>query len=553
MLMSKIKNRRYCISVILIVSCVNLFSQNKTFTAIDTLIGSNSPYRSWWDVLHYDVFVKPDFITQSVSGYNTISFHIISDTIPFNMQIDLRDPLLVDSIFFDGNKYTRYITKKNMILISLQKLLINTTHTLQIFYHGQPKKAIKAPWDGGLVWTKDSLGNPWMSLACQGIGASVWIPCKDLQSDEPDNGATIKIAVPDSLTAIANGKLKSKSYNGLGTAFYTWEVKNTINAYNIVPYIGRYSLVKDSIRGEQGTLEVNLWVLNYHVREAVSHLKPSVQKTLSCLEYWFGPYPFYNDTYKIVESPYLGMEHQSNIAYGNGYKNGYLGKDLSATGWGLKWDFIVVHETAHEWFGNSLTATDVADNWIHEGFASYAEVLFTECSFGAEAGNDYCAGIKKSIENDIPVIGNYFVKNEGSGDMYNKGSNIIHMIRQMMRSDEKFRKLLRDISKTFYHKNVSTDELETYIITKTGINLSAFFNQYLRTVNVPVLEYKIIKNKLLYRYNNCVTGFNMQLKVIADKTRVINPTKQWQSISILRSVKIISIDRNMYVTLKQLK
>lgn len=544
---------KFCIVIQFFLITHVSFSQTKLFTKEDTLLGSNTNYRNWWDVKHYDVNFKPDYLNKSISGNAIIRYEVISDSLPFEMQIDLQEPLQIDSILFDQRKLANFKKSRNRYMLILSKQKKNSIHSLNVFYHGIPKVARNPPWDGGFVWKKDSVGNPWISVACQGAGASIWFPCKDIQSDEPDNGATLSITVPDTLQAIGNGKLINQISNNKGFMTYTWQVDCSINAYDIIPYIGKYTKLHDSVIGENGTLITNYWVLNYHVKNALKHLKPNVEKTIQCLEYWFGPYPFYNDSYKIVEAPYLGMEHQSNIAYGNLYQNGYLGKDLSNTGWGLKWDFIVVHETAHEWFGNSVTAADVADNWIHEGFASYAEVLFTECEFGKEAGNDYCEGVKKTINNDVPVIGIYNVKNEGSGDMYNKGSNIIHMIRQVINDDEKFRILLRHISKTFYHKIITSTEIEEFIILKSGVNFSSFFNQYLRTIQIPVLEYKIFNSKVSYRYTNCVKGFQMPLIIMADKSILIIPTSEWQAIKITKPVKNITIDRKMYVRLKMEK
>ena len=526
-----------------------ILSQSKQLNKEDTLIGSNTSYRAWWDVTHYNVSVKPDYINKSILGNTIITYNVIADSLPFLMQIDLQNPLQVDSVFVDKVKFINYKKDNNRWMMNLIAQQKNTEHTIQLFYHGKPKLAVNPPWDGGFVWKKDSLGNPWMSLACQGAGASVWFPCKDVQSEEPENGAILTMIVPDTLVAIGNGKLIGKQKKDEGFMSYTWQVKNIINSYDIIPYIGKYTNIHDSVIGESGKLITDYWVLNYHAAKAKAHLKPNVIKTIKCLEYWFGPYPFYDDTYKIVEAPYLGMEHQSNLAYGNFYLNGYAGRDISNTGWGLKWDFIVVHETAHEWFGNSITAKDVADNWIHEGFASYAEVLFTECEFGKEAGNDYCEGIKKTIENDIPVIGIYGVKKEGSGDIYNKGSNIIHMIRQLVDNDEKFRMILRDISSHFYHKIITTQEFENYFILKTGKDLKPFFNQYLRKIQIPKLKYKLVKNKLSFRYTNCNDDFNMPVKIKTDREFWVMPTTQWQTITLDKAYKIISLDRNVYVEL----
>lgn len=464
---------RHIILLFSLLSSVIGLAQSKVFTKEDTLLGSNHAYRSWWDVKHYHLSIKPDFKEKSISGYNIITYKVVSDSLPFVMQLDLQSPLLIDSVFFNRTKVNDFKKIANRWMLQLPPQKKKSENYIQVFYHGKPTIAKNPPWDGGWVWKKDSLGRPWASVACQGIGASVWFPCKDIQCDEAT--ASLHIILPDSLVGIGNGKLQKHQQDGLTS--YDWTVENLINNYNVVPYIGNYVLVHDSVQGENGKLMTDYWVLDYHKNKVESHLKPNVTKTLKCFEYWFGPYPFYNDSYKIVEAPYLGMEHQSNVAYGNYFLNGYAGRDLSNTGWGLKWDFIVVHESGHEWFGNSVTAKDVADNWIHEGFTSYSEVLFTECEFGKEAGSDYCIGVRKSILNDSPIIGNYGVKNEGSGDMYYKGSQIVNMIRHFLNDDEKFRSLLRAINQTYYHQTVSSAELEEFISKFTNINLAPFFNQ----------------------------------------------------------------------------
>jgi aminopeptidase N len=527
-------------------------SQTKGSTKEDTLLGSNHAYRSWWDVKSYILSVKPDFKTKTISGSNVIAYDVISDSLPFTMQLDLQEPMTIDSIYLslEGKPYLNYKKEKNRWMIFLPKQKKGEVGSVKVFYSGKPIEAKNPPWDGGWVWKKDSLGNPWMSVACQGNGPSIWYPSKDIQSDEPDD-CLLYIIVPDTLVGVGNGQLIKKHEVAWQKGFvtYAWEVTNPINNYNIIPYIGKYTLIHDSIEGERGKLVTDYWVLNYHKEKAITHLKPNVKKTIKCFEYWFGAYPFYEDSYKIVEAPYLGMEHQSNVAYGNYYMNGYAGTDRSNTGWGLKWDFIVVHESGHEWFGNNITASDVADNWIHEGFTSYAEVLFTECEFGKEAGNDYCAGVRKSIDNDIPIIGKYGVHKEGSGDMYDKGSQVVHMIRQVMNDDEKFRSLLREMNQTFYHKIVSSKDMETFICQKTGIDFMPLFDQYLRTTQIPRLKYKLTKKTLKFSYTNCINGFNMPVKIKTDTEFWIYPTTQWQTIPLEKGFKTISLDRNVYVDL----
>jgi len=540
---------KYLIQLILVSGVLNGFAQPATFSREDSLLGSNTAYRNWWDVRYYDISVMPDLMAKTISGIVSISYQVLASTAMPEMQIDLQEPLVIDSVRYDGLLLKGMRHENNRWMLALQAQEKGAEHRLKVWYHGKPKVARNPPWDGGFVWQKDSLGNPWVSVACQGAGASVWFPCKELQADEPDRGARLAITVPDTLNAIGNGRLVSAVAQAGRATTYTWEVLNPINAYDIIPYIGKYKLLRDSVQGEKGILHTDYWVLGYHENKVASHLKPNVIKTIACFEHWFGPYPFYEDSYKLVEAPYLGMEHQSSVAYGNHFLNGYLGRDLSQTDWGLKWDFIVVHESGHEWFGNSVTAADVADNWIHEGFTSYSEVLFTECEFGKEAGNDYCEGVRKTIANDVPLIGPYGVRREGSADIYNKGSNLLHTIRQLVNNDEQFRLLLRDINAQFYHKVVTTAELEAFIIAKTGLDLRSVFDQYLRTTKIPVLQYKLNKGKLSFRYANCVSGFNMPVKITVGKELLIHPTTDWRSIQVNPKVKRITLDRNVYVDL----
>jgi aminopeptidase N len=426
---------------------------------------------------------------------------------------------------------------------------LNEISNLIVYYHGQPRKARNAPWDGGFVWKKDKAGNPWIAVACQGFGASVWYPCKDYQGDEPDS-AEMRFTIPSDLISISNGRLRSEKNNDNGTSTYDWAVVNPINNYDITFYIGKFAHFDEIYKGEKGNLTMDYWVLDSNLTKAKSQFNDA-PRMMKAFEYWFGPYPFYKDGYKLVDAPYLGMEHQSAIAYGNHYKMGYSGKDLSHTGWGMKWDFIVVHESAHEWFGNNITSKDLADMWIHESFANYAEALFTEYYYGKKAADEYVIGVRKNISNDKPIIAHYGVNEEGSGDMYYKGGNMIHTIRQIINNDEKFRNILRGLGKTFYHQTVTSKQVEDYISKQSGINFSKVFDQYLRTIQVPVLEYKKVNGTIYYRWTNCVDHFNMPLKIYNDKGKLIfiHPTAVFQKAP--KEVSEIKVDENFYVNTKE--
>jgi aminopeptidase N len=463
------------------------------------------------------------------------------------MQIDLQEPMQITSVT-DGNNSLDYIRDGNVYYIQWKTPVEKGTDLyVTIKYHGKPAEALNPPWDGGWIWTKDKNGNPWMTAACQVLGASVWYPCKDHQADEPDS-ATLSIVVPDTLIGVGNGRLISKTKKN-NTVTYTWSVVNPINSYNIIPYIGKYVNWTETYMGENGKLDLSYWVIKGNEEKARSQFT-QVHKMLKCFEHWFGPYPFYEDGFKLVETSHLGMEHQSAIAYGNKFANGYLGKDLSGTGWGKKWDFIIVHESGHEWFANNITTKEVADMWVHEGFTNYSEVLFTECEYGKEAGSDYCIGLRRNILNDVPVTGSYGVNAEGSIDMYYKGSNLVHTIRQIINDDEKFRKLLRALNKDFYHKTTTSHEIEQYICKFTGIDLSKVFEQYLRTIKVPVFEYRLSNGKLEYRWNNCVKGFNMPVKIITDKDILLHPSETWKSLNV--NGNSVKVDRNFYVLSRKL-
>lgn len=523
------------------------------FSYADTLRGSNGPARAWWDVLHYAISVKPDYIQRSIAGTCLIKMKIIVKDHPDEAQIDLQEPMNLDSVFMDGIKAS-YRRDGNAFFIKMPSTLDDDAiHQLLCHFSGKPRRALNAPWDGGWIWTKDKKGNPWMSVACQGLGASVWYPCKDIQSDEPDEGALLSITVPDSLVAIGNGRLKNKELFADGFTRYNWEVTNPINNYNIIPYIGKYEVFKEIYDGEKGPLNMEYWVLGYNIDKAKKHFTDA-PKMMKAFEYWFGPYPFYEDGYKLVEAPHLGMEHQSAIAYGNDFKNGYMGSDLSGSGWGLKWDFIIVHESGHEWFANNITTKDIADMWVHEGFTNYSETIFTEYYYGKDAGTDYVTGIRKLIKNDKPIIGQYGVNHEGSGDMYYKAGNMIHAIRQVINNDEAFRRLLRGMNKSFYHQTVTGKDVEEYINRESGINFSTVFDQYLRTTNIPILEYKYESGKLLTRWNNTVDGFKMPVRLIIDgrkkSEKWITPNQEWTQVKMPKKRKW-TIDRNFLVELRK--
>jgi len=523
----------------------------KIFTHADTLRGSNTPQRQWWDAAFYDLHVKVNPTDSSISGYNAISYRVLKPA--REMQIDLQMPLVVDSIVQDGLELSARRDGNAFFVTLVAPQPKGATKTIGVYYHGKPTVAQRPPWDGGFVWALDSLQRRWIVTANEGLGASVWWPNKDLLSDEPDS-KRIAITIPDSLLDVSNGRLRGTTPNPDGSVTYEWFVKNPINNYNVAVNSGHYAHWTEEYQGERGRLTLDFYPLDYHVdtaRKQFAQVKPMMQ----CFETWFGPYPWYEDGYKLVETPHLGMEHQSAVAYGNHFKNGYLGRDRSDTGRGMQWDFIIIHESAHEWWGNNITMKDQADMWIHESFATYAEGLYTECQQGKKAGAEYTIGQRKIIRNDKPIVAAYGVNDEGSGDMYDKGANMLLTIRELVNDDSRWRGILRGLNKTFWHQTVTGKQVQDYISRESGMNLTKVFDQYLRTAKIPTLEYKLEGRKLSYRWTNVVAGFAMPVKVTTatDRYEWIRPTERWKSVAVrINRPEDFRVDENFYVNARDL-
>ena len=528
------------------VSQAQMFEDPKP-TKVDTLKGSNTEFRNFWDVKKYDIVLEPNFEAKSIKGSNKISLTIEKDILNPVFQIDLQSPMKADKVTANFPIVDKKTDGDFIFISTKKKFKKGEKYTIDIDYSGNPVIAKHAPWDGGWMFTKDKNGNPWMTAADEGIGASIWLPVKDIWSDEPDNGITFKIITPKDLVGVGNGKLIKQENLG-DKKSWLWEVKSPINDYSIIPSIGKYVNFKDTFDGEKGKLDLDYWVLDYNLDKAKKQFE-QVKPMMKAFEHWFGPYPFYEDSYKLVESPHLGMEHQSNVAYGNKYQNGYLGRDLSGTGIGLKWDYIIIHETGHEWFANNITAKDQADMWIHESFTTYSETLFVDYVFGKADGNKYLQGLRGNIQNDKPIIGTYGIRNEGSGDMYPKGANMIHTIRQVINNDEKFRQILRGLNKDFYHQTVTASQIQNYFSEKSGIDLKSIFDQYLTTIKIPTLEYKQNGNQLTYKWTNVVP--NLKLPIRLADGQELKPTEQNQTTT-LKSDKPVEFNKNYYIYTKQI-
>jgi len=511
---------------LLILGYQTVFAQ-KTFTRKDSLQGGLRPERTSFDVLRYDLNITIDPKAKSIVGYNDITFKVIENT-P-KIQIDLFENMTIDSIVFNKSKLN-YTRDFNAVFVNFDSPLLKDSReqSIKFYYSGKPIIARRAPWDGGFVFNQDRDGKDWIGVAVQGTGSSLWYPVKDSQTDEPDRGASIKVAVPNGLMNVSNGRFLGSEDLKNGYTRWDWEVKNPINNYDITVNIADYVHLHDTYKG----LDLDYYVLRQNEAKAKKHFE-EVKPMMDCFQSKFGEYPFKEDGYKLVETPYLGMEHQSAVAYGNKYLKGYLGMDLSGTGIGLTFDYITIHESGHEWFGNSITTKDIADMWVHEGFTQYTEIVYVECTLGYEKAMRYANGLRNGVENDRPIIGHYGVNNEGSGDMYPKGALMLNTLRHVINDDAKWWKLILDYANTYRHQIIDTETVNAFFNKESGMNLTPIFNQYLRKTTIPKLELKVNKGKLEARWNDVIKDFNMPVDVVYNaKTIRIYPKTDWSATDL---------------------
>lgn len=519
------------------------------FTRQDQLRGSITAERAWWDLLHYDLALQVMPETKSLKGANEITFKVLRAG--DRMQIDLQPPLKISRVAYGDTELQFESEGKAHWIKFPHELTEGAEQKITVHYEGRPRESTRPPWSGGLSWKKDEQGRDFIATTCQGIGASIWWPCKDHGYDEPDRGMDMRITVPEALTAVSNGRLQETTRDEANkTRTFHWRVVNPINNYGVNVNIGHYVSMDGEYAGEGGKLDLQYWMLDYQQEKAKKQFV-EVPRTLAAFEHWFGKYPFYEDGYKLVVVPYLGMEHQSSVTYGNGFQNGYSGRDLSNTGVGMKFDFIIVHESAHEWWGNNISMKDAADMWIHESFANYAENLFVEYHFTEKEAQDYVIGCRALIRNDEPIIGTYGVNKSGSGDMYYKGGNMLHTMRHVLHDDAKWRTVLRGLNREFWHKTVGTAEFEAYMSRECGVDYGPIFAQYLRTKDIPVLVYEARDKAVAVWCEKVVPGFRMPvlLKVNGVEQRVTVGAEP-QELAIEGALKSFELDRNFYMKLR---
>ncbi|MCO5269229.1 MAG: M1 family metallopeptidase [Brumimicrobium sp.] len=512
----------------------------------DILMGALRPQRTCYDVKSYYLDVRFDIINHRIVGTNTMKFVVVENT--KEIQVDLYENMQMDAVFFH-NKQLPFRREYNAVFIDFPTELTKSKDTLalRMKFSGEPHVATNPPWQGGFVYSTDNNGIDWVAVAVQGDGASLWFPCKDHPADEVEN-VYFRMQIPDNLIGVSNGKLIQEEPLENNYKAYTWQVTYPINSYNITFYIGDYVHFNEP----NNAYSIDYYVLEDHL-EAAKEQFQQVKPMLQCFEEKFGPYPFARDGYKLVEAPYLGMEHQSAVAYGNKFMNGYLGTDLSGTGIGLKWDFIIIHESGHEWFGNSISTADIADMWIHESFTSYSEAVFVECQYGKEEALDYIVGIRAEIENDAPMQGVYGTNREGSGDMYYKGSNMWNTIRFIVNDDELWWEAIRSFVKQFSYQTINKEQVINFFNTFLKRDLTSVFNQYITRIDVPVLKYKVKKHNLYLKWDKVVKGFEMPVIFKANNRefRIESITRRWKDtkVEVTDMMKVIFNQKYFYYNL----
>src|SRR5215510_13633189 len=488
----------------------------------DILRGEYGPWRANNDLLSYDLDIRVDPEKKFIGGKNTIRFKMLKDD--NRIQLDLFDNLKVDKILY-GSTELKYTRELGAVFVDFPATLKkNSVQSIEFHYSGSPKETGRF---GGISFRKDPAGRDWITTACQGVGASVWWPNKEQQRDEVEN-MRLRVAIPNALTDVSNGRLVGKTNLGDGYTRYDWAISYPINNYCVSLNIGQYEHFSDRL----GDLTMDFYCLPENLEKAkrqFAQAKPMIE----AFQNYFGEYPFKRDGYKLIEVPYSGMEHQSAVTYGNRFANGYLERDWTGVGVSLKFDFIIIHESAHEWFGNSITASDVSDEWIHEGWATYAECVYVEALFGTDDAIRYVNGYKSKVRNQQPIITTRGVNKSPSQDMYFKGALFLNTLRSVINDDAKWWKLLRSYSMHFRYQNIATADLVKYFNVQTGLNLTPIFDQYLRQAELPVLELQLRQNDgtVSYRWKTVVKDFAMPVKVgRRNDWQLVKPTTEWQTM-----------------------
>jgi aminopeptidase N len=486
------------------------------------LRGEYGPYRANNDLLSYHLDIRIDPAKKFLSGKNTIRFRMLKDG--RRIQLDLTDVLKIDKIVM-GSTPLKYQRDSGAVFVDFPELLKKgKSYVIAFYYSGNPAQKGRF---GGFTFDKDPAGRDWVYSACEGIGASVWWPNKDQWQDEVEE-MEISISAPSNLTDVSNGRFVGKKDLGDGYTQWNWKVHYPINNYDVAVNLGKYEHFSDSL----GDLTLDYYVLPENIEKAKKQFSQT-KGMLEAFQHYFGEYPFKKDGYKLIEVPYAGMEHQSAVAYGNGFENGYFKRDWTGVGISLRFDFIIIHESGHEWFGNAVSAADPSDMWIHEGWTTYLECLYCEYHYGKADALKYTNGLKSHVNNRQPILGQRGVNRNPPQDQYFKGALFINTLRSVVDDDKKWWAILRKFYQTFKYKNILTEDVVRFFNANTGMNLTPMFDQYLRHVDIPTLELKFSKNSVAYRWIADESAFAMPIKVgTRDHWQTIKPTTKWQAMPI---------------------
>ncbi|MGA7241138.1 MAG: M1 family metallopeptidase [Bryobacteraceae bacterium] len=491
-------------------------------THADLLRGEYGPYRANNDLLYYHLHVRVDPEKKFLSGDNSIRFKMLQDGT--RIQLDLHEALKVDKILF-GKTELKYERDSGAVFIDFPETLrTGREYTIDFYYSGNP---ISTGRFGGITFQKDPAGRPWVNTACEGVGASIWWPNKDQWRDEVE-GMEISVEIPTGLTDASNGKFVSKTDLGDGYTRWDWQVHYPINNYDVSLNIGAYEHFSDKL----GDLSLDFYALPEDLEKAKSQFAQA-KGMLEAYQHYFGEYPFKKDGYKLIEAPYTGMEHQSAVTYGNRFINGYGGRDWTGVGISPKFDFIIIHESAHEWFGNAITAADRSDMWIHEAWATYLECLYVEFRWGKEDGLKYTNGYKTKVRNTRPIVAQRGVNQEPPQDQYFKGALFINTLRSVVDDDKKWFALLHDFFQHFKYRNIMTEDVVQYFNEKLGRNLTPVFDEYLRHTALPTLELKFDETAgtVSYRWKADEAAFAMPVRVgTNNRWQIVRPTTEWQTM-----------------------
>ena len=508
-------------------------------TKADILRGAYGPYRANNDLLFYHLDIRIDPEKKFISGKNTIRFKMLKDDT--RIQLDLAEPLKIDKILF-GAVPLQYERDSGAVFLNFPETLrAGRMYTIDFYYSGSPLQTGRF---GGFTFGHDQSGHPWIYTACEGIGASIWWPNKDQWRDEVES-MQIGVSIPNDLVDVSNGKFMGKTDLGDGYTRWDWLVHYPINNYDVSVNIGNYQHFSDRL----GSLDMDFYALPEDLDKAKKQFAQA-KGMIEAYQHYFGDYPFTKDGYKLIQVPYSGMEHQSAVTYGNHFANGYLERDWTGVGISPRFDFIIIHESGHEWFGNSVSAADSSDMWIHEGWTTYLEALYVEYMYGRDDGVKYLNGYKPKVKNQEPIITARGVNGEPPQDMYFKGALFINTLRSIVNDDHRWWRLLHDFYQHFKYQNIMTEDVVAYFNAHTGMNLTPVFNQYLRHTAIPALELKFDPGHgtVSYRWKVDEPGFQMPVRVgKKDNWQIIQATTDWQAMPISLKENEFEVATDLYL------